>query len=262
MLKHNNGGFIIELPEENELVVAVIKKIMPYGAFCVLPEYQDMEAFMHISEVAPRWIKNIHEFISEGQRHVAKVHHIDREKRQVDISLKRVNEEEKKVKLESMKIEKKTEKLLEILVVNSKSQLTKEKIKEEIEKAFADVITCLEEVSERGGEALEKVDLPKALKANLVELAKKNVKKPVAEVSEILHMTCYGSDGINIIKNAFATAEKKKAEVHYLGAPTYKITMKAPSYKEAEKNLTLIIEEIEKIAQKGSCEFSHEKESS
>ena len=107
MLKHNNGGFIIELPEENELVVAVIKKIMPYGAFCVLPEYQDMEAFMHISEVAPRWIKNIHEFISEGQRHVAKVHHIDREKRQVDISLKRVNEEEKKVKLESMKIEKK-----------------------------------------------------------------------------------------------------------------------------------------------------------
>ena len=85
-----------EIPEQDELVLAVIKKIMPYGAFCVLPEYKDAEAFLHVSEVAPRWIKNIHEFISEGQRHVVKIYHIDREKNQIDVSLKRVSEEEKK----------------------------------------------------------------------------------------------------------------------------------------------------------------------
>jgi translation initiation factor 2 subunit 1 len=80
-----------ELPEENELVMAVIKKILPYGAFCSLPEYNNLEAFLHVSEVAPRWIKNIHEFISEGQKHVVKVHHLDKEKNQVDISIKRVS---------------------------------------------------------------------------------------------------------------------------------------------------------------------------
>ena len=45
---------------------------MPYGAFCTLPEYKDLEAFLHVSEVAPRWIKNIHDFISEGQRYVVR----------------------------------------------------------------------------------------------------------------------------------------------------------------------------------------------
>ena len=59
---------ITELPDHDELVIAVIKKIMPYGAFCSLPEYGNVEAFLHVSEVAPRWIKNIHEFISEGQK--------------------------------------------------------------------------------------------------------------------------------------------------------------------------------------------------
>lgn len=55
----------MELPREGSLAIAVVKKIMPYGAFCTLTEYGDIEAFMHISEVAPRWIKNIHEFLSE-----------------------------------------------------------------------------------------------------------------------------------------------------------------------------------------------------
>ncbi|HQT44897.1 MAG TPA: S1 RNA-binding domain-containing protein, partial [Candidatus Micrarchaeota archaeon] len=92
-----------DMPEQDELVLATIKKIMPYGAFCALDEYQNKEAFVHISEVAPRWIKNIHEFLHEGEHVVAKVYNLILEKNQIDLSLKRVTPSEKKAKLEMVK---------------------------------------------------------------------------------------------------------------------------------------------------------------
>ena len=44
------------MPEQDELVLSTVKKIMPYGAFCTLDEYSNREAFVHISEVAPRML--------------------------------------------------------------------------------------------------------------------------------------------------------------------------------------------------------------
>ncbi|MBI5051434.1 S1 RNA-binding domain-containing protein [Candidatus Micrarchaeota archaeon] len=167
---------ISELPQENELVIGIIKKILPYGAFCALQEYNNLEAFMHISEVAPRWIKNIHEFISEGQTHVLKVHHVDLAKRQIDISLKRVSEEERKLKLASIREEKKLKKLLEVAISNSKSKLTEPQVREELEKG-GDPFTLLEELANGNENLLDQFDLPKSLKAELSEIAKKSMKK-------------------------------------------------------------------------------------
>ena len=105
-----------DMPEQDELVLVTVKKIMPYGAFCSLDEYAAREAFVHISEVAPRWIKNIHEFLHDGQKLVAKVYHLDLEKNQIDLSLKRVTESERKLKIEGNRREKRAEKLFEVAV--------------------------------------------------------------------------------------------------------------------------------------------------
>ena len=183
----------IELPEEGELVTATIKKIMPYGAFCILTEYENLEGFLHISEVAPRWIKNIHEFISEGQRYVVKVHHVDRQKNQVDISIKRVNDEEKKRKLELVQNEKRGKKLLELALKSAKYTKDPELIKKEIETHYDDVYSCFKEASLNGDEALEGVDLPKAIKTNIIELAKKSIKKPVVQVDSVVELVPYVS---------------------------------------------------------------------
>src|SRR3989344_3328296 len=110
-----------DMPEMDELVLATVKKIMPYGAFCALDEYAGREAFVHISEVAPRWIKNIHEFLHEGQKLVAKVYHIEAEKNQIDLSLKRVTESERKAKMEGSRREKRADKLFEVAVKIAKS---------------------------------------------------------------------------------------------------------------------------------------------
>ncbi len=249
---------IVELPDEGELVIAVIKKIMPYGAFCVLPEYGSLEGFLHVSEVAPRWIKNIHEFISEGQRHVMKVHRVDREKNQVDISIKRVSEEEKKLKLEMVQNEKRGAKLLELALEGAKAQNDMPAVRKEIESHFDDVYSCFKEASLKGEDALKKLDLPKGVKAKIVELASKSIKKPVVEVGSVISLVCYSRDGVKTIKEALEVGDG--IEVQYLGAPRYKISLTAPDYKTAEKRLDAVLEKIHAFAHKNNCDFKSDRE--
>lgn len=250
---------ITELPENNELVLATVKKIMPYGAFCELTEYNKHEAFLHISEIAPRWIKNIHEFISEGQRLVVKVHRIDREKNQVDVSLKRVSEEEKKNKLAQVGFEKRAQKLIEVAVKESKSKLGADEVKNRIEEEYGDLFSCLKECSEKGESAIKDIDLPKALKAGIVEIAKKNIKKPVVSVGGIITLSCSGPDGLETIKKALSVRDKD-VEILYLGAPRYKISLKTTDYKSGEKKLSSIVESIEEFAEKNHCTFKFGEE--
>jgi len=249
---------IVELPDEDELVVAVIKKIMPYGAFCMIPEYNNLEAFIHVSEVAPRWIKNIHEFISEGQRYVVKVHHVDRQKNQVDVSIKRVSEEEKKRKLELMQNEKRGAKLLEIALRDAKTGNDAAAVTKEIEAHFDDVYTCFKEASFKGEEALKKLDLPKALKAKILEIASKSIKKPVVHVDAIITLVCYNPAGVGDIQSALEVGDD--ITVQYLGAPHYKLSLTAPDYKSGEKKLLGVLERIKTYAQKNNCDFKSERE--
>jgi translation initiation factor 2 subunit 1 len=246
----------MDFPDRDELVIVVIKKIMPYGAFCILPEYNNMEAFLHVSEIAPRWIKNIHEFISEGQQHVAKISRLDREKNQVDISLKRVNEEEKKQKLTLVRSEKRADKLLDLSIEYSKIKVNKEDIVKVLDEAFDDVWNCFLEAHENGDKALEKIDIPKELKKQIVIVAQKSIKAPTVEVGGIINLVCW-NDGVEGIKKVLSIKEKE-VNIQYLGAPKYKISMTAANYKDGEKKLSKIIEEIESLAEKNSCDFSFE----
>lgn len=231
---------------------------MPYGAFCILTEYENLEGFLHISEVAPRWIKNIHEFISEGQRYVVKVHHVDRQKNQVDISIKRVSEEEKKRKLELVQNEKRGSKMLELVLESAKATKDAAAIRKEIESHFEDVYSCFKEASLKGDEALKKLAIPKEVKDAIVELAKKSIKKPVVEVDTVVSLVCYNSNGLEDIKRALKVEEG--VSVHYMGAPRYKISLTAPDYKRAEKRLDAVLEQIKGYAQKNNCDFKSDRE--
>ncbi len=72
-------------------------------------------------------------------------------------------------------------------------------------------------------------------------------------------MSCDASDGIKYIREALKKIEEKKDEVQitvkYVSAPLYRVEVKAPDYKTAEKELkekvTKAIEYIEKHNGKG-----------
>lgn len=235
------------MPEKDELVIATIRKIFPYGAFCSLDEYEDREAFIHISEVASRWVKNIHEFLKENQKIVARVHHFLPEKNQIDLSIKRVSESEKKLKLESVKREKRATSLLRVLAKRLKkdpAQFANE-MGALLTKEFGGVMDAFEHVA-ADPESIKKLGLPTEAADAFNEIAGQNIKKPHVEISRMLKISCLQPDGVDIIKGVLASFESMTSEntsvgISYLGAPNYKLRIIAEDYKSAEKMILAIV---------------------
>jgi len=237
-----------DMPEMDELVLVTVKKIMPYGAFCSLDEYAGQEAFVHISEVAPRWIKNIHEFLHEGQKLVAKVYHVEIEKNQIDLSLKRVTESERKLKTEESRREKRAEKLFEVAIKIAKSTKTESfAARSALVQKYGNVIEAIEAIGEKGEPALAGLKIEKGLAASLREVASKNVKKARAEVDGILTLMSYAPDGVEVVKRVLSSFEKPsgaEVQILYLGAPKYQLRCVSDDYKLADKALESVVGSI------------------
>ena len=61
------------LPEDGEIVIATVKEVTGHGAYVTLDEYNNMTGFLHISEIATGWIRNIERYVMPKQNAVLKV---------------------------------------------------------------------------------------------------------------------------------------------------------------------------------------------
>lgn len=248
-------------PKQGELVIATIKKIYPYGAFCTLDEYNDLEAFLHVSEIAPRWIKNIHEHVREGQKVIAQVYRYLPDKNQIDLTIKRISESDKVWKREQYRRTNRGKKLLEIVAKRLKKEKTKfsEEVTPALEKAFGSVYEGLEALSFEPEKARAKLSglSPKVLDT-LEEIAKENIKRQKVSISKNVKLECFEPDGIERIRSALAytPSGKVKMEIKYIGAPVYKVDIESDDYKIAEKEIALLLEHIKKVM--GKCKHKLE----
>jgi translation initiation factor 2 subunit 1 len=67
MLYHKTG-----IPEDSELVLCTVNKVLPNSVFVTLDEY-GIDGLIHISEVSPGRIRNIRDFVKEGKKVVCKI---------------------------------------------------------------------------------------------------------------------------------------------------------------------------------------------
>lgn len=256
-------------PEENDLVVCTIKKVLPYGAFAILDEYRDKEGYIHISEVASTWIKNIRDFVKEGQKTVAKVLGVNRKKGHIDLSLRRVSPSARKNKLQEWKRAQKADKLLEMSANNLGKSLEQayEEVGFVLEKNFGEIYGALEEITMLGEEALKGVEVPEAWIPELVRIAQENVTIPRVRIAGYVDLQCYEPGGVEVIKEGLikardeGTNEDVKLEISYIGSPKYRINVEAPEYKTAEDVLRKAAERcIEAVKEYGgSGEFYRER---
>lgn len=225
-----------DLPDPEEFVIIKITKIMPHGAYARLTEY-NIDAYLPISEIASGWIKNIHEFIKEGQQDVAKVIFVDREKRSVDISLKKASSKAKKDKLNDYSIEKRSEGIFNKAIVAAKKEDKKPQVVAEaatVAKTYTELINTIFE----GKDPLKNTN-DKEFKDALYEIVSKTIKPKIYTVSYNIELTTNDTKaGIKTIKEALVKVEKFGVEVLYMGAPHYRLLSKGSSYPEAEERIT------------------------
>lgn len=231
-------------PTEGELVVCTITKLNPYSAFALLEEY-NRTGMVHISEASSRWIKDIREALREGQRVVCRVLNIDRERGHIGLSVKRVRKEESIRKINEFKAEEKAEKLLE--AVGKERGKTFDETYDELGRLLQDRFGLLFKafkVAQKDRELLVRKGVPVAWADAMESVAKKTFERETVTLKGELDMSSDAANGITIIKGALIDAQKKGANVRYISAPRYSISLSGSDPKTTEKTLVAIANQV------------------
>ena len=223
-------------PQEGDLVVATVHKVLNYGAFAKLEEYPGEEAFIHISEVSAGWVKNIRDYVRENQKIVARVLRVNPKKGHVDVSMKRIREDQRTRKIQQWKIEQKAEKLLEFAAksINKDLNMAYEEVGYGMMDEFGDLYGAFEISAEEGKDSLIERGMDAEWAAAITEVAKKNISPPEVQITGYVDITSYAADGVQIIRNALNSINKDNVSVQCVGAPRYRLLVKSSDYITAE----------------------------
>jgi len=253
---------IQEMPEQGEIVLATITKVMDHGAYVTLDEYDDVQGFLHISEIAPGWIRSVSRFVKDGEKKVLLVKKINSKRGDIDLSLKQISKDQKKQKLKEVKKYEKGKTLLQS--VQEKAKLSDneiEKLEDDIYLKFDSVYDAFIEIGRNGIDSIKELKIAKKTATIIEEICSK-IKLPSVEIRGIMEITNNDSNGIDIIKKILLSELKKESaiDITYLGAPKYRLSITSEDFKSAEKLMKPIIIEIQNNIEKkkGSFKFTRE----
>jgi len=255
-----------EWPEVGELVVASVNKIMDYGVYVMLDEY-GKEGFLHISEISSSWVKNIRDFVREGEKVVLKVLRVDPEKGDIDLSLRRVTKRERREKTLLWKQSKKAESLMRSVSQRLKMPLKElyEKAWVPLEEAFGSVYEGLEKAAREGTEPLLKIGLSSELAEALAKIAQEKIRITNVKVKGTLSIACTKPDGVLRIKKTLIEAKKVEipsgstVRIYVVSPPKYRVEVTAQDYKTANAILHKVSETAVQGIKKAGGEGTFER---
>jgi translation initiation factor 2 subunit 1 len=230
-----------EFPGEGDFVVATVTSIRNFGAFVTLDEYNNREAFIHLSEVATGWVKYIRDHIREGQKIVARVLRVDPVKGQVDLSLKRINDHQRREKIQTWKNEQRAGKLLQLVATLLKVEVeaAEAEFASELIEHYGSLFHAFE-VASADPKKFTKDHAKAAWVTAFLRIAHENLQPPSVEISGILEVKDPSPDGLAHVRAALLEAENinpAQIVVHYVGAPRYSIRVSGTQYKQVEEVL-------------------------
>ncbi len=264
-----------KFPEQDELVVAQVIHVERMHIYADLEDYEGnsrggrARGMVHISELANRWIRNISNYVKLNQRVVLKVLRVNPDKGHIDLSLRRVNNEQQNSVMSDWKFERKCENLFRLFGNQRNIELNEvyEKIGFPLLDAYGTLHDAFDAIKEDGIEELKRLnlDVEDDLINALFKMIDSNIQLSQVEIEGRFEITVYDEDGVETIKNAFKAAsaiEKDKLMdlyVHYIGAPTYSMRITASDYRQAENYLKKITTTIQKHIESHNGEFSFER---
>ncbi len=238
-----------EWPEVGDLVVATVVRVVGHGAYVVLDEHNGKEGLLHISEISSRWVRNIRNHVRERQKMVLQIQRVDPSKGQIDLSLRRVTQDDKRKKLEEWKKHRKAETLITAASVKLKVDVNDfyAKTGTKIVEHYGSLYDGLEAAAKGGAEALHEAGVTKKASKVLAAIAVDKIVVKGVTIQGELEITSLAPRGIEDIKETLNDARKIAAEhdaeakLYSIASPKYRIEVTAEDYKKAENALDEVV---------------------
>lgn len=242
----------IELPEVGELVVATIKEVKRFGAYLELDDF-GIIAYLPISEVSSKWVRNIFDVLKVGEKIVVKVLRVDYRNNTVDVSLKDVSPRERERVLRKWKKDQRGIQLISEMTENLGLNT------EEVEEKFLPLIEKMPTIYD----ALERIVVDpivldelsfKEKKRDILDFLSKRVK-PKKYVYEVRFKAFYvGKNGVNTLKESLKDIEEKirkeanniDLEIFNDGTPYYRIRIKSYRPETIKRRVIPFIKKLKK----------------
>jgi len=243
-------------PDEGDMVVATITDVDKNSAYAELDEYEDLRGLIHISEVSRSWVQDVSKELREGEKTVAQV--VEVEDDSIGLSLKRVNEKQKKDAMARWNKEQKAEKFVDRLA--EELGRDKEELYEEIvfpmQREFGSSFTGFE-ISVGEEEKLQELFSDEEVEA-IQKVASENINLKQEKFEGELQLEFPQGNGIERIKQAVEGMEEA-VEVKYVSAPKYSITAWGRNTELAKNRMDKAVDKIREKADELDGEFEFSK---
>ncbi len=227
--------------EEGDIVLCTVTKIEGTSVFVNIEG--DGEGSIVVSEIAPGRIRNLRDYVVPNKKIVCKVLKI--EGGHVHLSLRRVTGIEKQA------VVKKHDALKAITITVKRLFPEKfEEIIQNIQKKY-DLVEFIQEA--KANPSLLDAYFDAEGKEKISVLLREKADRGV-EIKKELKLKCVQSNGLSVLKHVL-TFDIQGLEISYLAASRFVLKLKAQNYKEGNAIINKTLEEIQKRAKKGHCEF-------
>jgi len=232
-----------ELPDIGDLVIGTVYRILEHGAYVLLDEYGGLEAYAPINEVVQSWFHDIKDYLRLGQKTVFRVIRVDARRRLIDVSLRKVREEEKREKLARWKRTLKGVKLLELVAKKLNMPLDKalQDFGWKLEDYYGDFLSIFENAAKHGTGDLRKLGLSDDVINAINEVAKERIEVESTEISGVIRIISIKPDGVRhvreVLLKAMDLARKEGVDgvrIYTIGPPRYRIDIVGKDPKKLE----------------------------
>jgi translation initiation factor 2 alpha subunit (eIF-2alpha) len=228
--------------EVGDNVLCTVDRVIGTTVFVKI-EGNPIEGSIVMSEIAPGRIRNIRDYVVPKKKIVCKVLRIS-SSGNIDLSLRRVSQKEKKEVIEKTEQEKSYTNILKSILGTEAEKVLAEIAKEN------DLPSFLEE-SKLNSEKLEKL-IGKENSKKILDVLKTQKKKK-AIIKKEIHLTTTKPNGITLIKKILDIF--KGIKVKYLSAGRYSLELESEDIKIADKKIKEMTDSAEKESKKLGVEF-------
>lgn len=227
--------------KEGDLVLCKVEKVTNTITFVSLPD--GSEGTIVSSEIASGRIKLMRQYVVPNKQIVCKILKIEGD--HIHLSLRRVNSKEKK----------------EVMSAHKQAQAInvafKQILGEDEKQVKGNILEEFENLNEfaaaaKTDESLIKQYIPKEKTEAIKKILER--KRKNAELKQNIKIKCIENDGVKKIKDLF-NLKNPNVSINYISAGNFRLKLTVQDFKEGKKEMTELIENLERKAKENNCEF-------